>query len=67
MGACGFVADGEDRLIAVLFPQVRKEVEAEFSERLADASWFERWFLRLAISREINRRIRTEASPQALY
>jgi hypothetical protein len=67
MTRSGFIVDGDDRLFAILLQQFREEVEAEFAERFADASWFERWRLRREMAREVNRRIRSEVSNQTLF
>jgi hypothetical protein len=67
MTRSGFIIDGADRLFAILLQQFREEVEAEFAERFAVASWFERWRLRREVAREVKRRIRSAVSDQTLF
>jgi len=62
-----FVADGCDRARIVLEPLVRAEVEAEYTEILQTASFWQRLLLRKKVNREIERRIREAAPPDALY
>ncbi len=62
-----FVCDGYARTCAAIQPQIRAVVEAEFSERLAAASLWGRFWLRRAIEREVRQRVRQSAPPEALY
>ena len=62
-----FVQDGYRLAYAALEPSVRAAVEAEFAERLAVASLIERWQLRRAMAREVERRLQQMAPPDALY
>lgn len=65
--ANGFVADGYERLRRALQPQIRAEVEREFAERLHAADFWQRLLIGREISREIERRLREAAPPDALY
>jgi len=67
MATSSFVEDGFERLFAALEPQIRLEVETEYTERLTNASWFLRWRLRRELEREIERRVRSQASPLSLF
>jgi len=63
----GFVADGHRRARTAAEPQVQAEVEREFADRLEHASGRERARLLREMEREIKRRIRGTAPPDALY
>ena len=65
--ADGIVADGYWRLLAVVDPQVRAEVEAEYAGRLEQASFWERRRLKREMAREIKRRVDEKAPPYGLY
>ena len=67
MTRSGFIVDGEARLFDILLQRFREEVEAELAERLASASWYERWRFRREAAREVKRRIRSEVSDQTLF
>jgi hypothetical protein len=62
-----FVEYGYQLARAALEPGIRAAVAAEFAERLAVASLSERWRLRREMAREIERRLRKMAPPDALY
>jgi len=62
-----FVADGWSRACSALEPAIREQVIAEFAERWRTATYLQRIKLRLAIRREIARRIKQLAPPDALY
>lgn len=62
-----FVADGFHRSRLVNEPEIRKQVEAEFAPKLANANWLQRWKIRKQIDAEIDRRCDGLASPDALY
>jgi hypothetical protein len=62
-----FVQDGAERYLAVIVPEIRSAVRAEFAEQLAKASFFQKLQLQRAIRREINRRVTVAISPRALY
>ena len=62
-----FLADGDQRLRNVQKPQVRAEVEQQYADRLAAASWFERRKIRKQIKAEIKRRLNELSPPDALY
>lgn len=69
---CGFVQDGHKRLMDALAAkgvrdQVRTEVESEFAPALQQAPVWQRWQLRREIERELKRRIKKLAPPDALY
>ena len=66
------VADGAQRYVET--PEYREaaraieaDVTAAFANRLRDAVWLSRVFLRIACRQEIRRRIEILAPPQALY
>ncbi|MBN1908215.1 MAG: hypothetical protein JW818_00615 [Pirellulales bacterium] len=48
-------------------PEIREQVELEYADRLDQASWLGRLRLRREIDREIARRTREQAPPDALY
>ncbi|MCA9150890.1 MAG: hypothetical protein KDA92_16375 [Planctomycetales bacterium] len=60
----GFVVDGSERLADGVRGAIKKEVEAEFSERLAKAKWLEKLRLFRQIRSEINQRAATEIAKQ---
>ena len=62
-----FVADGYERAAEASFPRTQAEVEAEYAERLAGASWHRRFWLRLEMRREIRGRLERVAPPWGLY
>lgn len=62
-----FVNDGSQRLHAATTPEIEAAVRVEFAERLTNASFLERLKLRVAIRREVRRRLDEAASPTALY
>lgn len=61
------VANGYARAYAAIEPGVRAEVQAEYAERLQNASFFSRVWIRWEMKREIRRRIDRSAPPDALY
>lgn len=68
--ALPFVNDGlerHERVFVAQIEQVRVEVEAEFAEQLASATWWERVKLRRLIRQEISRRMPKPPSAQSLY
>ena len=62
-----FLNDGHQRARAALEPVIRAEVAAEYGQRLSQASFMQRWQLRLAIEREVDRRIECLAPRDAIY
>lgn len=62
-----FLEDGCDRAQAAISETIRAEVEQEFREQLAAASWIERLRLRHTIRREVRQRINRQAPADALY
>jgi hypothetical protein len=62
-----FIEYGYQLARAAFEPEIRAAVVAEFAERLAVASLIERWRLRREMAREIERRLRQTAPPDALY
>lgn len=62
-----FVADGYSRAYAAIEPGVRAEVQAEYADRLQNASFFGRIWIRWEMNREIRRRVDQSAPPDALY
>lgn len=62
-----FVPDGYERARAAAVGSIRRQVEAEYAERLRYAGWLRRLLLRLEINREIERRLDRIAPPDALY
>lgn len=60
----GFVVDGSGRLADGVRDAIKKEVEAEFSERLAKAKWLERLRLHRQMRSEIDQRAATEIAKQ---
>jgi hypothetical protein len=63
-----FVADGPDRHRAAILPAIEAAVLDEFAEQLAQLSLVKRLRLRVAIRREIERRVAAaRPSPRALY
>jgi hypothetical protein len=67
--SCDFVSDGRRRHETAVAAEIRAAVQAAFAERMAQASPLRRVWLRMAMRREIRRRIRLApmASPEALY
>jgi hypothetical protein len=55
------------RAIVTQFEQIRTEVEAEFSEQLSNATFWQRFNIRRAIRREIARRLPPKPSANSLY
>jgi hypothetical protein len=62
-----FFNDGPERLRAAITLEIEDDVRADFAQRLANASFLQRLKLRVAIRREIRRRLNQAASPTALY
>ena len=62
-----FVVDGCERAWVAIKPEIRIEVEREYSARLETASFLERWRIRREMKAEIGRRIRDQAPLDALY
>ena len=62
-----FVPDGHMRLRSIHEPDVRSEVEQQYSEELASASRIARRRIRKQINREIERRLDDLAPPDAQY
>jgi hypothetical protein len=62
-----FVADGHRRAREAMEPSIRAAVESEFAVQLKGASFWQRWRIRAAIEREIDRRIERMAPRHALY
>jgi hypothetical protein len=62
-----FVEDGAKRYLAIIEPEIRAAVRAEYAEQLAKASVLQRLRLHRAIRREIRRRITAALSPRASY
>ena len=50
------VVGGRSQLADAVRASVKREVEAEFLERIAAAHWLERWKLRLQMRNEVRRR-----------
>jgi hypothetical protein len=64
----GFVVDGNERLADGVRAVVKLEVEAEFSEQLANSTWLQRLRLRRQMRSEIERRVAKEMpSENALW
>jgi len=53
-----FVVDGAERLVGDVRASIKQEVEADWSERIAQTSWFGRLRLRRKIRNEIDRRVK---------
>lgn len=63
-----FVEDGPARFSKGIRPEIQQEVEDEFSERLDQASWFARPWIRWEIQREVQRRMSEQTpSEQTLW
>ena len=62
-----FVVNGYESAESALLPEIRRQVEAEFAERLSAAGLFRRWILRRQIRAEISRRLDQQAPPDGLY
>lgn len=62
-----FLTGGCDRARSATEPDIRREVEAEFTKRWPAASTFGRWLLRRRIEAEIERRLEARAPSEALY
>jgi hypothetical protein len=62
-----FVHDGFCRAQAAAELAIRAQVIAEFSEQLAEASFWRRLWLRRTIEREVLLRLGRVAPPDALY
>lgn len=60
----GFVVDGSGRLADGIRGAIKKEVEAQFSERLAKAKWLEKLRLRRQMRSEIDQRAAIEIAKQ---
>lgn len=60
----GFVVDGSGRLADGVRDAIKKEVEAEFSERLAKAKWLVRLRLLRQMRSEIDQRAATAIAKQ---
>lgn len=63
----GFLVGGYKRAFAAIEPQVRREVEDEYSKRLKGATARETRRLRKEIEAEIVKRVEKRAPPDALY
>lgn len=63
----GFVADGQQRAVAAVEPEIREEVARRYAERLEDANWLERREIRRQMEAEITARVNAAAPPEALY
>lgn len=59
-----FVVGGSSQLADAVRASVKREVEAEFSERIAAAHWLGRWKLRLQMRSEVRRRASTAYARQ---
>jgi hypothetical protein len=67
-----FVVDGFERACASIEQQVRTDVIAEYADRLAAASFWQRVSLKRKLKRDIERRVAerikaTGISPDSLY
>jgi hypothetical protein len=62
-----FVNDGCCRAQSAAEPKIREQVNAEFAEQLKSANGWERFWLKRAIDREVNRRLEKVAPSHALY
>jgi hypothetical protein len=62
-----FVADGRRRVVAGELPRIRREVEARYAPRLAEAGFLQRLRLRITIHREIQRELERIAPKDGLY
>ncbi len=63
----GFIEDGCRRARKAMEPEVRREVEEEFSAEWTDSGLVRRWFLLRKINAEVERRLDERAPPKALY
>lgn len=61
------LSDGSRRHRAAIAPEIEAAVRAEFAVALAGASPLKRLLVRIAIRREIRRRLDHAASAQSLY
>ena len=59
-----FLVGGRSQLADAVRASVKREVEAEFSERIAAAHWLGRWKLRLQMRNEVRRRASTAYAKQ---
>jgi hypothetical protein len=57
-----FVVDGPDRLIAAPRARIERDVEVEFSSRLAEANWWGRLRIQREMRNEIDRRLAREVN-----
>jgi hypothetical protein len=62
-----FVADGPERHVAAVLPQIEAAVRAEFAKKPTPASWIRRVILWFQLRREIHRRLEQVVSPKSLY
>lgn len=62
-----FIVGGWRRAHSAAEPEVRKQVFAEYSEQLEAATAWERFWLWHKVEREIKRRVKKMAAPDALY
>lgn len=66
-GGPGIACDGLIHMWSALDPGIRAEVEAEFAERLANASSWRKVTLQRQMRREIDRRMRQQCSVDGIY
>ncbi len=60
---CHFVVDGRERAAEA----IRDEVTAEFAEKLAATTFWNRWRVRRKIEAEVKRRMDKQSPGHALY
>ena len=63
----GFWTEGRQRLSAAVMQRIKKEVSEEYSTQLKSRGPVGRFFLKRRMNREINKRIRQQAPPDAYY
>ncbi len=67
-----FVADGRIRLLEdpetkKAISEIEKQVEQEYAQRLSEAGWLGRQFLKMVMNKEIRERVGRIAPSDALY
>ncbi|MAT70767.1 MAG: hypothetical protein CMJ58_14730 [Planctomycetaceae bacterium] len=62
-----FICGGRELAVRANAPEIARQVAAEFAERLQAASPWQQFWLRIAMQREIARRVKAVAPRHALY
>ena len=62
-----FVVDGRERLRSAHEQNIRVEIELQYADQMASASWFKRRKIRKQIEAELQSRLDDRAPPEASY